>query len=741
MGSCSSIHLGPKIEGYHSYDFDAPIAVDATIEEMQAAVEGLIARVIGEENANRFVPKVVASDRSDYFALMLGEGENSGKLIIEGNTGVSVASGFHYYLKEFAKSNISWCGERIVLPEIIELGSKARIEIKSLHQLRPYFNYCTFSYSASWWDWERWQWEIDYMAMCGINLPLAVVGLEAVWYETLLEFNFTDEEAREFISGPAFFAWQWMTNLEGACGPLPKSWIESHKILGKQIVDRQRSLGMSPMQQGFSGFVPKLLTQKYPDANIQKGFRWCNFPETYQLDPLDPLFSEMGKVFLQKQLDLFGTSHRYCVDPFHEGEPPVSGTVYLKKVGQEIWSLLEGFDPQAIWMMQSWSLQKAIMQQVPKGRLVVLDLAGYSTNFSGYPFVSGILHNFGNRINMHGDLANQARNPYAMRAKTIRSNAGFGLFMEGITQNPVFYDIAFSNIWNTKGQNLNDYLANYVERRYGDSKGKTLAAWEKLVEGPYRPLTDGVEKSSIFASRPAIFDAKSGPNDPLDLYYNPKLVEDAFKILLENVSEFGESEGFQFDVMDIGRQALTNRGQAVYKAIQKAWNSRDLEAFKKETQFFIALMKDCDRLLATREEYNFAKWYNDSQKWATNEEEAALYSLNASMLLTHWGPEPGEGEPHIFDYAWKEWAGLIEGYYVPRWQFFFDFLEKKLVAGESYNDAILPRVYDRPEMNSNEMYQEMSEMELKWIYDSKKEFTVSTEKTLEVAQELYLKYF
>ena len=61
-------------------------------------------------------------------------------------------------------------------------------------------NYCTVSYTAAYWDWERWQREIDFMAMNSINMPLATVGLEAVWYNTLLKHRFTDEEARRFFS-------------------------------------------------------------------------------------------------------------------------------------------------------------------------------------------------------------------------------------------------------------------------------------------------------------------------------------------------------------------------------------------------------------------------------------------------------------------------------------------------------------------------------------------------------------
>jgi len=35
--------------------------------------------------------------------------------------------------------------------------------------------------SFAWWDWERWEKEIDWMALQGVNLPLAFTGQEAIW--------------------------------------------------------------------------------------------------------------------------------------------------------------------------------------------------------------------------------------------------------------------------------------------------------------------------------------------------------------------------------------------------------------------------------------------------------------------------------------------------------------------------------------------------------------------------------
>ena len=42
-------------------------------------------------------------------------------------------------------------------------------------------NFSCFLDSFAWWDWERWEKEIDWMALQGINLPLAFTGQETIW--------------------------------------------------------------------------------------------------------------------------------------------------------------------------------------------------------------------------------------------------------------------------------------------------------------------------------------------------------------------------------------------------------------------------------------------------------------------------------------------------------------------------------------------------------------------------------
>lgn len=288
------------------------------VSKEDAAISGLIERIVPDHNS-QFRTEIISSENgSDVFEI----GSDQGKVVLRGNNAVSLASALNWYLKYYCNSNISDCGSRMDLPAKLPLPEQ---EIrKSINgNYRFQFNYCTFNYTASWWDWEQWEKKIDFMAMNGINMPLMVVGLEGVWYNSLIRVGYTDKEASSFLTGPAYFAWQWMTNIQSYGGPLPGSWIDSHIWLGKRIMDRCRELGMYPVQQGFSGYVPRDFRDKFPDARIMLKPEWYGFKGTAQLDPLDPLFEKFGRIFMEEQEKLFGKGHFYATDPFHESEPPV----------------------------------------------------------------------------------------------------------------------------------------------------------------------------------------------------------------------------------------------------------------------------------------------------------------------------------------------------------------------------------------------------------------------------------
>lgn len=658
------------------------------------------------------------------------------KIVLRGNNGVSLASAYHRYLKDYCNVHISWNGCQQSLPENLPTV-KTKIRTTCLHKHRVYFNYCTLNYTCSWWDWERWEREIDIMAMNGINMPLGVIGLEAVWYHTLLKFGFSDLEARNYLVPPTHFAWQWMTNIQGDNDPLPKEWIDKHLVLGRKILERQRALGMTPIQQGFTGCVPRELKGKYPAANIVQEYGWCGYEGTAQLDPLDPLFKKFGSEFLKTEIELFGTSHLYAADPFHEGHPPRPGKEYLAKVGTAINELITGVDPKANIAMQSWSIRKEICTAFPKDRLFVLDLAGRRDSFWGYSYVKGQLHNFGGRINMHGDLNYVAGNPFAVAAKKNPLCAGMGLFPESIEQNPVFYNMVFDMIWRDKSVDVKSWLHDYALRRYGKKSQNAKKAWEVLLSGPYRRGTNGVELSSIIAARPALVAKKSGPNAGFSIPYNPTELNRAWELLLSDYEVLKDSAGYQFDISDIGRQVLSNLGQELHKDVELAFRTRNKAEFQKATARFLELLEDVDTLLTPISTHSFGKWVKDARSWSDDKETQDYYERNASMLLTIWGPRD---EPVIFDYSWREWSGLIKHFYIPRWRKFYNHLSDLLEKGEGYEDPTNGMNHGREGLRANDFYRKLAEWEIAWNKTSRKLLAGKVEDSVKIALKMVKKY-
>ncbi len=638
------------------------------------------------------------------------------RLILRGNNPVSIAAALGHYLKYTAKVNISWCGNHFEIPEKLPRPEPYRHVI--VQKYRVYMNYCTFSYSAAWWDFQRWEKEIDFMALNGINMPLCTVGIEAVWYETLLKLGLSDGEARDFLAGPAFLPWQWMTNLEGFAGPLPKSWIEKRMILGKKIIDRLTEFGMMPIQQGFSGFVPKIFTEKYPNAKIRLQKKWCGLQPTAQLDPTDPLFQEIGTVFLQTQKELFGSYGFYAADPFHEGAPPCEGSDYLNKVGKSISELLHNFDPKYCWVMQAWSIRKEIACVVPKEKLLILDLNGISylknENFWGYEFVTGNLHNFGGRTKLHGDLKLLTENQYAKLKQEKLAVCGTGLFMEGINQNPVYYDLAFEMMTADGPINIDTWLGKYAERRYGKYDRFTEEAWKILLCTAYAPGTNGVESSSVICARPAVRVKKSGPNKGFVVTYGNKRLAKAYRLLRKSAAN---TDGYAYDLTDIMRQILSNYALELYEKVSQCFLNREKELFIQYSEQFLTLLEDLDDLLSCRREFSFRQWIEDACGFAANEEEEQLYDYNATALVTIWGPDDA---PEIFDYSWREWSGLISDYYKIRWEKFFAMLRECLDKDEEYPEEELPQVYGRETWRANHFYNELAEWEVQWIHSKKK---------------------
>lgn len=642
----------------------------------------------------------------------------NGTLYVKANNYISACMGIYDYLKKYCGVQLSWCGNRAI--NITELTMFDGVFSREIEQkFRVYMNYCTLDYSMCWWDFSRWEKEIDFMAMNGINMPLAVIGSEAVLYETLLEYGFSEREALDSISGPAFWAWQLMTNIEGYIPPKDKSYVYRRAELGKKILERYIEFGMQPIQQGFSGHVPMLFKSKFPDAKILEQRGWCGFPKTAQLDPLDPLFLDFGKSYLNNLERIFGNYHYLACDPFHEGTPPKRWSWYLKAVGKTINHMYESFDSNSVWVMQTWSMRKHIVKAVPKERLLLLDINSEKTlsnkNLWGYPVVAGMLHNFGGKNAMQGKLKLHCSNRYLKLKSNGANVVGTGMFMEGIEQNPVIYDLQLELLTSSKQIDCSQWLDDYMKRRYGKYSETLRKAWDILLETCYSSSHDYQENEvgSALAARPQLMPIRTGPCCYTKIYYDTKLFEKAVSLFKSVSDEFGESDGYQYDLCDLVRQALSNRFYTNQSDFADAYSRKDIEALKILSEKQLNLLQDMDRFLANRSEFSLSRWIEDSHRLAGDEQEKKYFDFNARTLITLWGDVYGENM--LYDYSWREWSGLIGEFYFVRWKMFYDEVISQLEKGRHVDVLCTADFVKRKNYIKSDFGKRLNDFENKWI--------------------------
>ncbi len=659
----------------------------------QTASKAFIERVIPGRSGSFLIETMPQENGKDVFEL----DQKDNKIILRGNNGLSIASALNYYLKNYCFCDIGWNGTNLNLPANLP-AVKEKIHKITPYRYRYYLNYCTFNYSMSWWDWDRWQKEIDWMALNGINMPLAITGEEAIWQDVYKKMGFTDKQLDEFFSGPAYFSWFWMGNIDAWGGPLPQHWMDTHKVLQKKILERERSFGMTPVLSSFTGHVPPSFKDKFPAARVKKTNWDAGFPDVYILDPDDPMFETIGKKYIEAQTAEFGTDHLYSADTFNENVPPTNDSTYLDGMSKKVFNSMAAADPKAVWVMQGWMFHynnkfwqpqqiKALLNAVPDNQMIVLDLYSdahpvwnRTEAYYGKPWIWSMLQNFGGNISLFGRMRHVAADPaIALHDPESKNMTGIGLTPEGIEQNPALFELMLENVWRDTPIDADAWVKDYAHRRYGKNNELASNAWHILLNTVYcSGLTEGGPESIIVA-RPTL--KKSIDRVLTKLDYDPKELFKAWNLLTQAADSLKQSDGYQYDLVDVTRQVLANYATPLQQKMASAYNGHNKEQFKKYSTELLQLMDDMDDLLSTRKDFLLGKWINEARANGITEKEKNLYEFNARDIVTLWGDK----ESGLSEYSNRQWAGLIKGYYKQRWVMFFKQMDKALETGTAFD--------------------------------------------------------
>lgn len=652
-------------------------------------IEGLLERI--DKGASRkIMTETVRSDR-DFFEIT----SKNGNPLIRGNNYVSIASGINWYLKYSVGVHLTWNSMHASLPATLPLVQGVERHTTDIKH-RYYLNYCTLSYSMAFWDWKRWEQELDWMALHGINLCLDIVGTDVVWRNVLLKLGYTKDEANEFVAGPAFQAWWLMNNLEGWGGPNSDNWYQQRERLQKQIMKRMKELGINVCLPGYSGMVPHDAKERL-GLDVAAPGKWNDYKRPAFLQPTSKRFAEIASIYYKEQQRLYGKADFYSMDPFHEGGN--AGGVDLRKAGEAIMGAMKDVNPNAVWVVQAWGAcpYPSMIKHLKNGDMLVLDL--YSENrpqwgnsestwyrkegFNGHDWAFCMLLNFGGNVGMFGKLQHVVDEYYKARCSSFKSTMkGVGLTMEGIENNPVMYELVSELPWRDAKFSWKEWLHDYVEARYGNiNNAKVHDAWLLLARSVYGAGAKIVEQGcheSVLCARPALDVYQVSSWSEMEEFYNPDDVIRAARLMVEASHEVKANDNFRYDLVDVTRQAIAEQARYVYDEIVAAYKAKDRKMFDYTTKRFLDILLQQDRLLSSMPDFMVGGWIRSARNLGQNEQERNHYEWNARVQITTWGNRSAAERGGLREYAHKEWNGVLADFYYPRWKAYFEALAATL---------------------------------------------------------------
>ncbi len=621
------------------------------------------------------------------------------KVAIGGNNAGSMAVGLNRYLNRYCKVTVSWYADvAVTLPKALPDVPQAERVTARVPQ-RFFLNYCTWGYTMPFWQWRDWERFIDWMALNGVNLPLAITGQEAVWYNVWTRLGMTDKQVRDYFTGPAYLPWHRMANIDGWCGPLPKEWLEGQTALQQRIVERERALNMRPVLPAFAGHVPGALRDIFPDADIQALGSWAGFDNqyrTYFLNSEDPLYSRIQRLFLEEQTRLFGTDHIYGIDPFNEVDPPNFEPEYLNKVSKHIYESLTAVDPEAEWLQMAWFLYyqrkdytqertRAMLTGVPQGKMTMLDyyceykeMWREHEGFYGQPFIWCYLGNFGGNTNVQGRVKEAGQRIERALAECGDNLVGIGSTLEGLDVQQFPYEYILEKAWNfakTDEQVINEL----ADRHAGTVSQPAREAW-KLLYDSVLDITPGNFAAPLPCSYPAL------GKESRAVKYNPQDLLAVWDHLL--AQDKVNTDAMTIDLIWIGRQLLGDLFLTEKQAVDKAYQQKDKNAFFAHSDVLYEILSDLDNLNSHHPHATLDNWLQQARDLGKSPQVKDYYEMNARRLITTWGGS-------LNDYACRNWNGLMWDYYAKRWENYLRELSVAVFSGKDFDEGHFRAITDK----------------------------------------------
>ncbi|MFK4806986.1 alpha-N-acetylglucosaminidase TIM-barrel domain-containing protein [Microbacterium sp. ZW CA_36] len=678
-----------------------------------ASLRRLIERVGGD--ASRVQVALLPVGETDAAAAASFEAHD-GVLTLRGTDLVATASAFARYLQSHGQ-RITWESPAIapawtVWPDSPETAQTTGFGI------RYHLNVVTHGYSTAYWDWPRWERELDWMALHGVTHPLVLTAYEVVLCEALRRSGVDADEARAWVGGAASIPWMSMGGMHDFGGPLPAMWAERRVELARRILVRVGELGMTPVLPVTGGHVPSSLAGA-DAAEIQwQGWR------TPVLEPGSAAYARFVRTFLEAQRDLLGDPGAqpwFAVDPYIESLPPSGELDELARSGAGVHGALASVHPQATWLLQGWPFHyhrgfwsperiAAYLSGVPRDRLVLIDLWGehapmWRDGMHGRRWIWTAVHNFGGRFALFGDVRGLVGDVAELAALRPDGLEGVGLAPEAIENNTVFYEAAADAVW--RPIDVDEWIPAFATQRYGVDDPAAREAWRLLAATLYAPGRTRSIPSPVIArpwteSAPFATQRLAGealPAEPtrmsanIDAENDPAVLGDlpdiahAARLLIGLDDRAVHRDALERDVVELTGHILAQQLRQHIRGVLAGYAARDAHALRAHADRLQGDLIALDDLVATRPESRVSTWIAAARSWGDSSREADIMERDARSLVSVWGHQSSG----LHDYSGRHWSGLVRDLYLPRWAAWTDWLADAVEGGTPPDDTVLQR--------------------------------------------------
>ena len=664
--------------------------------------------------------------------------KKDGKILLKGNNTVSLAHAYWSYLKKYCNAYLAHCSE-------LELKIKdAPLPCDNFKKVikqdkRVYLDYITASNSTWLWDWQRWEKELDIMAMNGINMALNVVGNDAILFNALVKSGMSERSAGYYVSGPAFFAWQMTGKIDMFLPRNDYGKYDEELVLAKKIFNRMKELDIEPILSTYNGQLSKGILKLFGRTKNYKIQKWSAFPSTFKIDISDKGFKKIFKEYMFFQEENIGTANYYMCNQLCNFDEKKGKEKYLKKNAEELERLLnfcvDSEKPCLVFPSEGYD--KYFLDGIKNCDKLVFDIDGSmhdKTNyFDNNDFVIGNSHNNSPHISLRGDIEGLSKNEYIDLINEHKNVRGVGFFPESIEQNPVYQEMMFEIMTSDKQLDTENWIKSYVSRRYGEDNADIYNAYKILLDTCYSTNNSQTDVGSTMCTRPTPEIRHTSLYDRIAPAYDNKKLLKCCQLLLNSNNK---TYNMNYTILFVVRQLLDNYAYSLYKKIMQNYFERDKESYEKNVSDFLAIFDDVNELLCSFDETNALSIFTKIKNSSKDNEEEISNTLNYLVSHTIWGPMTLESER--YDYGWICISELFEQYYKVRWDKFFQNLSHYF--GKNNIQIKTPmQINDRDHYSHFPFYENMAQYEKKVVLEFVPKIPVS-KNTFDIVKNILEKY-